>query len=217
MKRGIAIALVVVTVIVAVFICFGLIMYCISEYDSGYSITWGDPSICNCAMVVAHPDDETMFGGRTLLHSPPDYRWHVVVMTNARNETRVNELARATSHFPQVKAVTVLDNKDSRVYYNFPFLWKGFSKSSKERVKNIVNGKRLVVGHNEKGEYGHIQHKGVHKLLKGLDSLVKFGYFQFGSHNLIERELVDALEEYSSEIGSIKKHRELTRRSVVIN
>lgn len=178
----------------------------------------GDPSICNCALIVAHPDDETIFGGRTLLHSPPNSFWHVVVLTNARNKKRVKELLRAMSHFPQVKAVTMLNMVDNMLFKALPFLWKRFG-SIEERIHEFIQNKKLVVSHNERGEYGHIQHRGTHKLISNMESIhpyTKFKYFQFETHLPIEPHLKDALQEYKSQRKSIKNHSEFIHRSVAI-
>ena len=112
MKHGIVIAIILSVVAITFTVSYCLATYIVSDKNSGYVLEFGNPSICNCAMVVAHPDDETIFGGRTLLYSPPDHLWHIVVMTNASNKKRVQELQRAMSHFKQVKAITVFDAKD---------------------------------------------------------------------------------------------------------
>lgn len=187
--------------------------------STDYTIETGDPSLCNCAMVVAHPDDETIFGGQTLLHSSSDQFWHVVVMTNARNKKRVRELNAAMSHFPQVKAITVFDTNDNILFSAFPFLCKRFPKLIVDQVKHIVNDKIIVIGHNEKGEYGHVQHKAIYRMLFDMQKNMpdtKFAYFQFGLHRPIKSTILDALAEYKSQRTSIKKYMYLASTSLPI-
>ncbi|UTY38331.1 PIG-L family deacetylase [Allocoprobacillus halotolerans] len=130
-------------------------------------------------MIVAHPDDETLWGGGHLL----DGGWFVVVLTNGYNNQRVKELTNALSishtHFI---ILNYPDLKSKKVKDDWNYVQKGMSKD----IETLLKYKQWdqVVTHNPKGEYGHIHHKMTNQLVKKLainlkiyDKLYYFGKF----------------------------------------
>lgn len=112
-----------------------------------------DLSDINKVMFVAHPDDETIWGGAHLLTD--DYL--VVCVTCGGNRTRVLEIEKALSY-----------SNDKLVMLGYPDKvlgkrsdWKEYEKSILKDIKEILNYKdwSLVATHNPDGEYGHIHHK----------------------------------------------------------
>lgn len=136
-------------------------------------------SDCNKLMIVAHPDDETLWGGGHLL----DGGWFVVCITNGYNTNRANELKNALAisdtkfiilKYPDLNQNWVKDD------------WSTVSNGIQNDIKKVINYKSWdkIVSHNPDGEYGHIHHKKTNKLVKKVainscvfDKLYYFGKF----------------------------------------
>ncbi|MBR6044454.1 MAG: PIG-L family deacetylase [Ruminococcus sp.] len=103
-------------------------------------------------MIVAHPDDETIWGGGHLMEGG----WLVVCLTNGRNETRREEF---------LKAVDASGN--TPMILEYPDKVNGERDSWDEVMAGIKQDVRLILGykkwtqiatHNPNGEYGHQHH-----------------------------------------------------------
>ncbi|MDD5164411.1 MAG: PIG-L family deacetylase, partial [Patescibacteria group bacterium] len=135
-------------------------------------------------LLVAHPDDETIFCGGTMLLYPY-CQWAVVCMTDGPGNAPREEFEKAIEKFKKL-GVNIIS-----------YLWLGqekFKKTKKEMSeaeKRVIesgnNTLRLkwkteieqcnfnpdiVITHNERGEYGHIDHKELHLIIKSLFSNV---------------------------------------------
>lgn len=128
-------------------------------------------------MIVAHPDDETLWGSHELYKE----KYLVVCVTCGGRLDRVKE-------FERVMELTA----DDYIMLNYPDLVKG-KKSTWEKewdsidadLKNIVEAKDwdLIVTHNPDGEYGHIHHKMTNQMVTqhaNHDKLSYFGKFYWG-------------------------------------
>lgn len=128
----------------------------------------------NKLMIVAHPDDETIWGANHLLKD--DYL--VVCITCGNNKIRVNEINKALKY-----------SNDKLIMLNFPDKilgkrsnWKNDEEEIKKDIKKILEYKNwdVVVTHNPDGEYGHIHHKMTSKIVTNLydkDNLYYFGKY----------------------------------------
>jgi len=99
-------------------------------------------------LIVAHPDDETLWGYHQLKNSKS---WKILCITNANNATRISELKNIAIHFDT--ALEIWNYEDSSSHYNMhPQLY--------EDIKNEIDkpNVKMVLTHNPLGEYGHIQH-----------------------------------------------------------
>jgi len=109
-------------------------------------------------MVVAHPDDESLFGGAQLITEPG---WKVVCVTNGRNPVRKGE-------FHEVMYVT-----NSRFemwdYYDEQYTPLDYNPL-REDLRRVVNEQEWskIVTHNRDGEYGHLHHKQINELMREL-------------------------------------------------
>ncbi len=129
-------------------------------------------------MIVAHPDDETLWGGIHLLED--DY--YVVCITNGNNDVRSREFSKiikATGNQGIILSYPdkVNGRRDdwSRVY--------GKITDDMERIINAKNWE-LIVTHNPDGEYGHMHHVMTDRIVTGLceeagrtDKLFYFGRY----------------------------------------
>ena len=124
-------------------------------------------------MVVAHPDDETIFGGAQLLMEKNT--WQLIVITNGlggeeQNKDRQKNLGKAMkiSH----TSYEIWDHKDRYRH--------GLSKRLQKDFERYVKKHKYIsiVSHNVQGEYGHPQHQDVSRL--AYNTAKKFGIL-FGS------------------------------------
>jgi len=97
-------------------------------------------------MIVAHPDDELIFGGAELIKHGPEYR--VVCLTNNANDIRKSEFKSVMEKL-NVGSWEMLDYEDT------------LEPTEKYDLSYILNFKswEKIVTHNPIGEYGHPQHK----------------------------------------------------------
>lgn len=128
-------------------------------------------------MIVAHPDDETLWGSSALYHD----KYLVVCITCGERKDRVKEFEK----------VMLLTN-DDYIMLGYPDLVKGKKSDwSKEwdainrDIQTILNAKNwdVIVTHNPDGEYGHIHHKMTNKIVTSHadhDRLTYFGRFYWG-------------------------------------
>lgn len=117
-------------------------------------------------MVVAHPDDETIFGGAHLLR---DKHWKVICVTNGNHRRRAREFKKV------MKRIGVeYEIWNYRDTYSNHFDIVGLKRDLERLFKRHEFAK--VVTHGLGGEYGHPQHKVLARLLRGL---VKHNLYAF--------------------------------------
>lgn len=111
-------------------------------------------------MIVAHPDDESIFGGATLLQ---EKGWKVVCLTNGDHPVRSKEFRKAMEYA----------RTDCEMWC-YPDQWMGDfnrKKLSKDigRVLKQDNYEKVVT-HGPFGEYGHTQHQALFEIVSRLVS-----------------------------------------------
>jgi LmbE family N-acetylglucosaminyl deacetylase len=109
-------------------------------------------------MIVAHPDDESLFGGEALTSGGG---WNVVCVTNAANEARRREFTNAMRSVGA--SFTMLGHQDHLHNPNF-------NPRLVEQLRAIASEHpyELVVTHGPAGEYGHPQHRALHHIVRAL-------------------------------------------------
>lgn len=110
-------------------------------------------------MIVAHPDDETIWGGDHLLEE--DYL--VVCVTCGTNKTRDKEIKKALSiSDDELIKLGYPDNPGGIVND-----WKNYKEYIENDLEKIITMKEYdkIVTHNPDGEYGHIHHKMLNKIV----------------------------------------------------
>ncbi len=146
-------------------------------------------------MIVAHPDDDTIWGGSHLI----DDDYLVVCITCGTDQTRVKEFEKVMK-----------ETNDSYIMLDYPDKtdgkrdnWNSVYDKITNSLKTIIDYKDwdTIVTHNPDGEYGHIQHKMTSKIVTSLadkDNLMYFGhYYKSG-------EVPKGLETISEENYDIK-------------
>ena len=131
-------------------------------------------------MVVAHPDDETIFGGGMLLNEDG---WKVVVVTDGGGDGNDSEIRKLefikVMNKLGIKNYEILDFKDdmNEVLYD--------EAEVEDKLRNIISSKKWkkIVTHNQDGEYGHVIHKSVHNIMKKINP-DNLGFFEKSDNKL---------------------------------
>ena len=144
-------------------------------------------------MIVAHPDDELIFGGAELIKHGPEYK--VICLTNKSNDTRSKEFEQVMKKL-KVCSWEMFDYEDT-LYPTQQF-----------NLENIINSRKWekVVTHNPIGEYGHPQHKLVFDAVLNITD----NFYVFGkSQQKLDQNLLDTknnlLTLYPSETSIINQ------------
>jgi len=115
-------------------------------------------------MIVAHPDDEVLWGGLNLLSQPG---WFVVCSTHANHPVRSQEFYKTMKMIGNDIRFKMFDVPDiftySDVMANQLYDGTPFDDYLKELATQTWT---IVVSHNEVGEYGHAHHRKVHRMVK---------------------------------------------------
>ena len=124
----------------------------------------------NVLMLVAHPDDETLFGFYDLIHS----NCTVLCFTNKINKVRRRNFIEVMNTTKQTGIM--FDYKDG-----VSEVWETISDDNFIGVIVPLLSKKydMIVSHNSDGEYGHIQHKRVHSIAVSLSKKLDIPYKSF--------------------------------------
>lgn len=125
-------------------------------------------------MIVAHPDDELLWGGAHLIKD----NYLVVCVTCGPNVVRVNEFVRVMNETNDKYIMLGYPDKTNGERDN----WDDHRDNIYTDLKDIIELKewKMIVTHNPEGEYGHIHHKMTSALTtKGVttDNLYYFGKY----------------------------------------
>ena len=110
-------------------------------------------------MIVAHPDDEYIWGGAHLLEDD----WLVVVLTNGDNKIRRPEFESMMEKTGDVGLILSYPDKVGGKRSNWEF-WSDAIRTDIETIISYKNWEQIVT-HNEDGEYGHQHHISTHKIM----------------------------------------------------
>lgn len=142
-------------------------------------------------MFVAHPDDETLWGGNGLYHE----KYLVVCMTCGVDERRVEEFRSVMESygddFIMLGYPDLVKNKKSD--------WQDDWTNINYDVQSILSLKKWdgVVTHNPEGEYGHIHHKLTSNIVSSHST--KDNLFYFGRYYSEEIENEESLYRLTEE------------------
>ena len=160
-----------------------------------------DLSGVNKLMVVAHPDDELLWGGLHLI----DDDYLVVCITCGPNKVRVNEFISVMNETNDKYILLGYPDKTNGERDNWNSSRDGITKDLKE----IINLKDwdLIVTHNPQGEYGHQHHKMTSQIMTQVvedkDKLYYFGRY----HS--KTRMTNYLDSMTPSDNNIRKKKDL--------
>lgn len=163
-------------------------------------------------MIVAHPDDEILWGGKALIED--DYL--VVCITNGWNKTRKAEFFEVMNATNNIGLILDYPDKIFGQRSDWSFCKNSISKD----LNTIISYKKWnkVVTHNQKGEYGHIHHIMTHNLVKKACDNTNFQGQQYYFGKYYKKVTLEAMteDELPSSISEeiINKKTELAKKYV---
>lgn len=147
--------------------------------------------LANKLMIVAHPDDESIFGGGALIS---ETGWKVICITNGNDKIRSREFHRAMNFVGA-----------SYEIWDYPDEYEGTFDDDRiieDLERKIESGHfQCIVTHNLHGEYGHSQHKALSRILHDmdLDNLYVFGTSEEELPDEIFKRKIKLLNYYPSQ------------------
>lgn len=153
-------------------------------------------------MIVAHPDDETIWGGKHLLED--DY--FILCLTNGDNQTRKDEFMKIIQQTNNKGLILDYPDKTNGKRDN----WSKVKDDIKRDIQYILEKKnwKLIVTHNPDGEYGHIHHQMTSKIVTNQNYIDKNKLMYFGKYYK-KKNKPDDLEKI--ETNDLEKKLELTK------
>lgn len=188
-----------IAVLFVIGLCIGAYFwYMKGPYKVDRNFSHIDIKNVNNVMFVAHPDDETIWGGAHIMNG--DYL--VVCVTCGVKKERVFEFQKVMelTHNPYImlgypdKTNGERDNWDD---------WRDKIKKDVEEILALKDWKTIVT-HNPDGEYGHIHHKMTSKIVTDSslhDKLIYFGHY-YSKKRLPEYE--DSLKRIDDDAFTFK-------------
>ena len=132
-------------------------------------------------VIVAHPDDETIWMGNTLLKN--SNKWNTTILSLCRRDDsdRAPKFAKICKIY---NARGFMSDLEDEKLNKIPL------EEAIRRIKKFSGKYDRIFTHNKNGEYGHIRHKDVHKAVNRMlqdkllscKELVYFSYEKKGKY-----------------------------------
>ena len=166
--------LISILIILIILLC-GCIIYMHNTYKIHPNIKKINLNGYNKLMIVAHPDDETLWGGKALIED--DYL--VVCITCGKVKSRVFEFVNVMHTTNDKYIMLGYPDKTNGERDNWDTVYEDITKDLKDIIE--LKDWELIVVHNPEGEYGHQHHKMtsniVTDIVENKDILYYFGKY----------------------------------------
>ncbi|AGC01983.1 hypothetical protein H012_gp477 [Acanthamoeba polyphaga moumouvirus] len=197
----------IIIVIIILFIYYFLIVR--NLHSSNYVIKGNTNLDADKLMIIAHPDDELIFGSKFILEDPG---WKIVCVTNATLKSN-NFISFNKENYRKKEFINVMNKLKCAYemwdYEDANFNWNWNETKLLEQLENLISEKqyKIILTHNLQGEYGHAQHKKISKLIHKLkpDNLYVFD-FDTNKTNPYMKKINNLINLYSSQDKVIKKY-----------
>lgn len=113
-------------------------------------------------VIVAHPDDETIWMGGTILKNK-EWDWTIFSLCRSSDNDRMPKFKKVCNIYNANPIIT--DLEDDKLY---PLNINKIKDIIKNNLKKTYYS--FIFTHGENGEYGHIRHKEIHKAVKEMIS-----------------------------------------------
>lgn len=127
-------------------------------------------------MIVAHPDDESLWGGDILVHASTTHSALVVCMTNGSNRIRCRRFKRAVALFGAEALILDFADRGDEPWTHAE------EEEMRAVIRPIINDSTVdqVVTHSPSGEYGHFAHRSVSRIVTDeISEQSRLYYFSF--------------------------------------
>lgn len=157
-----------------------------------------DNSKADKLMIVAHPDDDVIWGGAHLM----DGDYYVVCITNGRNDTRKAEFEKMLEKSGNSGIILEYPDKVLGERDDWTYVWDKIN-SDLERIMSCKKWE-LIVTHNKAGEYGHQHHKYCHTIVTQIyDKLsISQPLYNFGTYYSLKK-----LPDHENEMTKVSRER----------
>lgn len=145
-------------------------------------------SSCNELMVVAHPDDETFWGGAHLIEG----NYLVICLTNGANPVRRNEFNKAMDVSGSQRIILSYPDTDAKSKRD---QWTNCKEGLFNDLLAVLSIKNwnTVATHNQDGDTGHIHHKMTNEMVTSACQIAHENvgaYYNFGTfYNAKDRRI----------------------------
>ena len=114
----------------------------------------------NAACIIAHPDDETIWMGGTILQKNK-WKWAIISLCRANDKDRAPKFERACKIY---RAKSVISDLDDEVLQPLELT------TVEKKILSVLPEKKYnyIFTHGKTGEYGHLRHKEIHGAVKSL-------------------------------------------------
>jgi len=142
--------------------------------------TWESAREAENVMVVAHPDDESLWGGFTLASDEP---WTVLCMTHSRTVERRRDFYQSLAILGQVGAMLDLPDREE-----VPATREDIEQMTQVLTPIIQSPSvKRVMTHGTLGEYGHPLHRTVNAVVTDLaPDKERLWYFSFDAKTSLD-------------------------------
>lgn len=160
----------------------------------------------NALVAVAHPDDEIVFCGGTIL-THPNWYWTIVTFTGIENSERIYQYRNAMEHL-------ILSGVNINKYLSLGQIDSGNDLSELEfqkwqnAIQELNLSPDIVFTHNTKGEYGHTHHKSANAIINNLFENV-WEFICPGAGNTQPQPVKDKVNKVALNVQTLSKKKEI--------